>query len=99
VADVFDSNGYVVPVFSSANVVNYESELFAYSPAGEVAIGNVFGVTHGSAFDAGHWSVQTLNIIPTTVAQKSALSVVLGPPTSDLTTSARETFGLGASRC
>ena len=47
-ADVFDSNGYVVPVFSSANVVNYESELFAYSPAGEVAIGNVFGVTHGA---------------------------------------------------
>jgi hypothetical protein len=78
---IFDSNGYVVPVFSSANVVNYESELFTYSPAGEVAIGNVFGVTHGSAFDAGHWSVQTLNIIPTTVAQKSALSVVLGPPT------------------
>jgi hypothetical protein len=78
---IFDSNGYIVPVFSSANVVNYESELFAYSPAGEVAIGNVFGVSHGSAFDAGHWSVQTLNIIPTTATQKSALSVVLGPPT------------------
>jgi hypothetical protein len=78
---IFDSNGYIVPVFSSANVVNYESELFTYSPAGEVAIGNVFGVTHGSAFDAGHWSVQTLNIIPVTVGQKSALSVVLGPPT------------------
>jgi hypothetical protein len=78
---IFDSNGYIVPVFSSANVVNYEGELFAYSPAGEVAIGNVFGVSHGSAFDAGHWSVQTLNIIPTTVAQKSVLSVVLGPPT------------------
>jgi hypothetical protein len=78
---IFDSNGYIVPVFSSANVVNYESELFAYSPAGEVAIGNVFGVSRGSAFDAGHWSVQTLNIIPTTVTQKSALSVVLGPPT------------------
>ena len=78
---IFDSNGYIVPVFSSANVVNYESELFAYSPAGEVAIGNVFGVSHGSAFDAGQWSVQTLNIIPTTIAQKSVLSVVLGPPT------------------
>lgn len=78
---IFDSGGYIVPVFSSANVVNYESELFTYSPAGEVAIANVFGVTHGSAFDAGHWSVQTLNIIPITVGQKSALSVVLGPPT------------------
>ncbi len=78
---ILDSSGYIVPVFSSANVVNYESELFTYSPAGEVAIGNVFGVTHGRGFDPGHWSVQTLNIIPTTVAQKSALSVVLGPPT------------------
>lgn len=78
---IFDSSGYIVPVFSSANVVNYESELFRYSPAGEIAIGNVFGVSHGSGFDPGHWSVQTLNIIPTTVAQKSVLSVVLGPPT------------------
>jgi hypothetical protein len=78
---IFDSSGYIVPVFSSANVVENESEVLAYSPAGEIAIGNVFGVSHGSAFDGDHWSVQTLNVIPTTVAQESALSVVLGPPT------------------
>jgi hypothetical protein len=78
---IVDSNGYIVPVFSSANVIDYESEVFAYSPEGQIAIGNVFGVTHGSSFDVGHWSVQTLHVVPTTVSQKPALSVVIGPPT------------------
>jgi hypothetical protein len=78
---IFDSNGHIVPVFSSANLVNYESELFAYSPTGQIAIGHVFGVSHGSSFDAGHWSVQTLHMVPTPVSQKPALSVVIGAPT------------------
>jgi hypothetical protein len=78
---IFDSNGYIVPVFSSANMVIHESEVFAYSPAGQIAVGNVFGVAHGSSFDAGHWSVQTLHVVPTTISQKPALSVVIGPPT------------------
>jgi hypothetical protein len=78
---IFDSYGYLVPVFSGASAIDYESELFTYSPAGEMAIGHVFGVSGGSAFDAGHWSVQTLSIVPATVEQKTVLSVVLGPPT------------------
>ncbi len=81
---IFDSNGYIVPVFSSANMVIYESEVFAYSPAGQIAIGHVFGVTHGSSFDAGHWSVRTLHIVPAIVSQKPALSIALGPPTFGL---------------
>jgi hypothetical protein len=62
-------------------MVIHESEVFAYSPAGQIAVGNVFGVAHRSSFDAGHWSVQTLHIVPTTISQKPALSVVIGPPT------------------
>ena len=93
---IFDSNGYIVPVFSSANVVNYESESFTYSPAGEVAVGNVFGVTHGSAFDAGHWSVQTLNIIPTTDRSRRSASCLVRRLSASMT-NARETSGLGAT--
>ncbi len=78
---IFDRNGYMVPVFWSANSVDNESEVFAYSPGGQIAIGNVIGVSHGSSFDVGHWSVQTLHIVPTIISQKPALSVVLGPPT------------------
>lgn len=78
---IFDASGYMVPVFWSASLVDNESELFAYSSAGQIAIGNVVGVTHGNSFDAGHWSVQTLHVVPTIISQKPALSVVLGPPT------------------
>src|SRR5262245_16437219 len=78
---ILDSNGYIVPVFWSANMVIYQGEVFAYSPHGQIAIGQVIGVDNGSAFDAGHWSVQTLHVVPTTVSQKSALSVLIGPPT------------------
>ena len=78
---IVDGNGYIVPVFSSANMVIYESEEFTSSPRGEIAIGHVIGATRGSSFDAGHWSVQTLHIVPTAISQKPALSVVIGPPT------------------
>jgi hypothetical protein len=78
---IVDGNGYIVPVFSNANMVIYESEVFASSPRGEIAVGHVIGTTRGSAFDTGHWSVQTLHIVPTAISQKPALSVVIGPPT------------------
>ena len=79
---IFDSNGYIVPVFWSANMVIYESEVFEFSRDGQIAIAHVTGVDHGDAFEAGnHWSVQTLQIVPTKVSQEPALSVVLGPPT------------------
>jgi hypothetical protein len=79
---IVDRNGYMVPVFSGANVVHYESEVFAYSPQGHIAIGHVFGMSsRGSSFDAGSWSVQTLHIVPTAVSQQPALSVAIGAPT------------------
>jgi hypothetical protein len=81
---IIDSNGYIVPVFSGANMVIYASEVFAYSPRKELAVGHVIGTSHGSAFDADHWSIQTLHVVPTTISQKPALSVVIGPPTFGL---------------
>jgi hypothetical protein len=94
---IFDRNGYMVPVFWSANSVDNESEVFAYSPGGQIAIGNVIGVSHGSSFDVGHWSVQTLHIVPTIISQKPALSVVLGPPTFGSRTAAPGASGRGAT--
>lgn len=78
---IFDSNGYIVPVYFAANMVLYETELFSYSPRGEIAIGHVFASSSGSSFDPGHWSVQTLHVVTTTVSQKPSLSVAIGPPT------------------
>ena len=78
---IVDGNGYIVPVFSNANMVIHESEVLASSPRGEITVGHVIGTTRGSAFDAGHWSLQTLHIVPAAISQKPALSVVIGPPT------------------
>jgi hypothetical protein len=78
---IFDGDGYMIPVFEGANMVHYESEVFAYSPARQLAIGHVFGRSKGSAFDMDHWFVQTLHVVPVAVSQRPALNVVLGPPT------------------
>ena len=77
---IFDSEGFIIPVFQGANVVDGDSELFPYSPQGAIAIGHAFGQTHGDAFKPGHWSVQVLHVVPTTADQKPALSILLGPP-------------------
>jgi len=77
---LFDSDGFVIPVFQGANLVNGDSELFRDSPQGGIAIGHAFGESHGDSFKPGHWSTQVLHVVPTTPEQKPALSVVLGPP-------------------
>jgi hypothetical protein len=77
---LFDSDGFIIPVFQGANLVDGDSELFRYSPQGEIAVGHTFGQTHGDSFKAGHWSTQVLHVVRTTSDQKAALSVLLGPP-------------------
>ena len=77
---LFDSEGFLIPVFQSANLIDQDSELFATSPRGAIAIGHAFGQTHGDSFKPGHWSTQVLHIVPTTPDQKPVLSVLLGPP-------------------
>ena len=77
---LFDRDGFIIPVFQGANLLDGDSELFTYSPQGGLAIGHSFGEAHGDAFKPGHWSAQVLHVVPTTSDQKSALSILLGPP-------------------
>ena len=77
---LFDSDGFIIPVFQGASLIDQDSELFSYSPQGAMAIGHAFGQSNGSAFEPGHWSVQVLHVVPTTADQKPVLSILLGPP-------------------
>jgi hypothetical protein len=77
---LFDSNGFIIPVFQGANLVDGDSELFRNSPQGGLAIGHAFGESHGDSFKPDHWSTQVLHVVPTTPEQRPALSVVVGPP-------------------
>jgi hypothetical protein len=77
---LFDSEGFIIPVYHSAGLIHQDSELFTYSPQGGIAIGHAFGETQGDSFKPGHWSTQVLHVVPTTPAQKPVLSVLLGPP-------------------
>lgn len=93
----FDSNGYIVPVFSSANVVNYEGEVFTYSPAGEVAIGNVFGVTPEARSTRGTGPSRRSTSFPRPSHRSRCSASCSGRRLSNLPTSAREISGLGAT--
>jgi hypothetical protein len=78
---LFEADGSIVPIFSNANMVIHDSEVFVYSPRGENAVGHAFGYSDGDAFGPNHFSVHALHVVPTALVQTSALTVILGPPT------------------
>jgi hypothetical protein len=77
---LFEADGTIVPVFAAANMVMDDSELFDYAPHGVNAVGHAFGYSAGDAFGPDGFSVEVLNIVPTTPRQRPALSVIMGPP-------------------
>ena len=77
---IFDSQGFIVPVFGGANLIDQEDELFPYSPHGELAVGHVYGVASGNSAESEQWDIQVLHVVPTDANQQPALSILLGPP-------------------
>lgn len=89
---LFDSYGFIIPIFQGASLVDGDSEVFTYSPQGGIAIGHAYGQSHGDSFKPGHWSTQVLHVVPTTPLQKPALSVLLGPPVFEFEDSCKGFF-------
>jgi hypothetical protein len=77
---LFEADGTIVPVFASANMVMDDSELFDYAPHGVNAVAHAFGYSAGDAFGPDGFSVEVLNIVPTTPRQRPVLTVIVGPP-------------------
>jgi hypothetical protein len=77
---LFDSEGYIIPVFSAANLLGEDDDLFAYAGNSRLAIAHL--ILHGASRDAPiEWTTQVLHIVPITPLQQSVLSVIVGPPT------------------
>ena len=78
--NLFDNDGYIIPVFSAANLLGEDDDFFAYAGDSRLAIAHV--ILHGAKRDAPiDWTTQVLHIVPITPSQQSVLSVVVGPPT------------------
>jgi hypothetical protein len=76
---LLDSDGYIVPVFSNANYLDEDSDVFPYAGDSRIAIANL--ILHGSGKAETEWTAQVLHIVPVTLKQQSVLSVLVGPPT------------------
>jgi hypothetical protein len=77
---LFDGDGYIVPVFSGANLIEADGDLFAYAGDTRLAIAHL--ISHGGTSNGPtDWTALVLHIVPITPNQRSVLSVVVGPPT------------------
>lgn len=79
----FDDRGFLLPVFAGANMVSATDALFAHRP-GHSAV--ALDVPTGTA-DRGsdeYEKVLVLHIVPLARRQRPLLSVIVGPPTSDM---------------
>jgi len=76
---LFDTLGRIVPPFDGNNYLSEGDIVFAYRRDGASAVA-VTG-RYGSGGWTARWHVRILHVVPATATQRSALSVVLGPPT------------------
>jgi hypothetical protein len=75
---LIDSEGYLVPVFGAANVLDAEDAVFAYDGTGQLAVAHV--IREGGGENSSRWTAVALHVVPVRPAQRSVLTVVLGPP-------------------
>ena len=75
---LIDSGGYLLPVFGAANFLEDEDDVFAYEGTDHLAVAHV--IRHGGGEKAAKWTAVALHVVPVHAAQRSVLSVVLGPP-------------------
>jgi hypothetical protein len=76
---LIDGDGYIVPAFSGANMLDADSAIFPYAGDSRLAIGQI--IPHGGGEGARSWTTQVLHIIPVTSPQQAVLSVIVGPST------------------
>lgn len=72
---LFDREGFLVPVFHGANVIDVFSGVFQYRGDDEWAVGLVYAASVDD-----NTSTQILNIVPVADPQRAVLRVILGPP-------------------
>ena len=75
---LFDREGFLIPVFNGANVIDVFSGIFRYRGDDEWAVGLVYGAKVDD-----DTTTQILNIVPVANPQRAVLRVVLGPPDFD----------------
>ena len=75
---LFDSEGYILPVFGAANFLEEEDDVFGYAGDDRLAIAHA--IRYGGGEDSAKWTAQALHIVPVLPAQRSVLTVVVGPP-------------------
>jgi hypothetical protein len=70
-----DSEGYLIPVFGSANVADSLDDLFQFRGDGRWAVAHFYGMSAGEKA-----TVRVLHIVPVDRNQQPVLSVIVGPP-------------------
>lgn len=75
---LIDSEGYLLPVFGAANFLEEDDEVFAYEGSDRLAVAHV--IRHGGGEESSRWTAVVLHVVPVRPAQRSVLTVVLGPP-------------------
>ena len=76
---LFDSDGFMIPIFEAANMLGRDDAVFAYAGWDHLAVAQLLG--YGSSGDDAKWTTQVLHIVPMDARQKSVLSVIVGPST------------------
>lgn len=76
---LIDGEGYLVPAFSGANMLDADSAIFPYAGDARLAIGQI--IPHGGGEGERSWTTQVLHIVPVVSPQQAVLSVIVGPST------------------
>jgi hypothetical protein len=71
---LFDSHGFIIPVFAGANLLESADAVLAYQGDQRRAIAHVINTS------AGDDTVQVLHVVPMADPQQSVLTVIVGPP-------------------
>lgn len=75
---LFDREGFLIPVYHGANLIDTFSGVFRYRGDNEWAIGHVISTKVDE-----HTSTQILSIVPVADPQRAVLRIILGPPVFD----------------
>jgi hypothetical protein len=76
---LFDGDGYIVPYFHNANMLDKDDDVFAYAGDGRLAIRQIIVQSGDRDENDKEWNAQVLHVVPVTPRQQSVLSVIVGP--------------------
>jgi hypothetical protein len=77
---LIDNDGFLVPAFMGANMVDEDGKVIPYAGDGRLAIAQTITQAGGGEGDE-QWHTDVVHIVPIAPEQRSILSVVFGPTT------------------